>query len=114
MTVTFVTHSLTTDDITVMGHVEDVTLVRGSKVSRIGTVEGHEQENPAMIHVNFQRVDQPEELVVWMLGLSDAIELGLQLLAMGIEAQPDPQIDQVRDRLSQLVSELDRSLQVSH
>jgi len=114
MTVKFVTHTLNTGDITVMGHVDDVATVTGSKISRIGAVEGKEQENPAAIHVNFQVTDKSDELLVWMLGLPDAIEIGLQLVAMGIEAQPSPKIDEIRDRLSQLVSELDRSLQVSH
>jgi hypothetical protein len=113
MTVEFVTYPLSTDNITVMGQVNDVATVRGSKISRIGAVEGHEQETPAAIHLNFQLIDHPEELLVWMLGLSDAIEIGLQLLAMGIEAQPSPAIDDVRDRLAQLVAELDCSLQVS-
>lgn len=114
MTVKFVTHTLNTGDITVMGQVSNVATVRGSKMSRIGAVEGHEQETPAAIHVNFQMTNNPEELLVWMLGLADAIEIGLQLVAMGIEDQPSPQMDDVRDRLSQLVAELDRSLQVSH
>ncbi|MBN8563622.1 MAG: hypothetical protein J0L70_24085 [Leptolyngbya sp. UWPOB_LEPTO1] len=114
MTVKFVTHTLNTNDITVMGNVNDVATVRGSKISRIGAVEGQEQQNPATIHVNFQVTNNPEEMLVLMMGLSDAIEIGLQLLAMGIEAEPSPKIDEVRDRLSQLVSELDRSLQVSH
>lgn len=114
MTVKFVTHSLTTGDITVMGHVNDVANVRGSKMSRIGAVEGQEQENPAAIHINFQMIDNADDMLVLMLGLPDAIEIGLQLLAMGIEAQPSPPIDDIRDRLSQLVSELDRMLQVSH
>lgn len=114
MTVKFVTHTLNTNDITVMGNVNDVATVRGSKISRIGAVEGQEQQNPATIHVNFQVTNNPEEMLVLMMGLSDAIEIGLQLLAMGIEAEPSPRIDEVRDRLSQLVSELDLSLQVSH
>lgn len=114
MTVKFVTHSLNTGDISVMGKVNDVVTVRGSKISRIGAVEGQEQQNPAAIHVNFQATNNPEEVLVVMLGLSDAIEIGLQLVAMGIEAQPSPPMDDVRDRLSQLVSELDRDLQVSH
>ncbi|HIK56371.1 MAG TPA: hypothetical protein IGS37_14570 [Synechococcales cyanobacterium M55_K2018_004] len=114
MTVKFVTHSLSTSDITVMGHVDDVTTVRGHTISRVGAVEGHEQDNPAAVHINFQKADNPEEMLVWMLALPDAIEIGLQLLAMGIEAQPSPKIAEVRDRLSQLVNELDRSLQVSH
>ncbi|WP_416668642.1 hypothetical protein [Egbenema bharatensis] len=114
MTVKFVTHALNTNDITVMGNVTDVATVRGNKISRIGAVEGQEQQNPAAIHLNFELVHQPHEMLVWMLSLPDAVELGLQLLAMGIEDQPSPGIDEIRDRLSQLIAELDRTLQVSH
>lgn len=114
MTVKFVTHSLNTDTVTLVGHVNDVTAVRGTKISRIGAVEGKEKENPAAIHVNFQVVDQPDDLLVMMIGLSDAVEVGLQLVAMGIDAQPSDKLDGIRDRLSELVNELDKSLQVSH
>lgn len=114
MTVKFVTNPLNTGDITVVGNVSDVATVQGSKMSRIGALEGQEQQNPAAIHVNFQMTNKPEEMLVLMLGLSDAIELGLQLVALGIEAQLSPKIDDVRDRLCQLVSELDRDLQISH
>ncbi|MEB3359994.1 MAG: hypothetical protein VKK04_24925 [Synechococcales bacterium] len=114
MTVKFVTHALETSDITVMGQVKDVATVRGSKISRIGAVEGQEQQNPAAIHVNFEGADQAAESLVWVLSVPDAVELGLQLLAMGIESQPSRDLDGVRDRLSQLVTELDRTLQTSH
>lgn len=120
MTVKFVTHSLNTGDITVMGHVTDIATVRGSKISRIGAVEGQEQKNPAAVHLNFEittpvpATDASPEMLVWMMSVPDAVELGLQLLAMGIEDQPSPKIDEIRDRLSQLVAELDRTLQVSH
>ncbi|GAB4377576.1 MAG: hypothetical protein Kow00121_27400 [Elainellaceae cyanobacterium] len=114
MTVKFVTHSLKIGDITVMGHVTDVATVRGSKISRIGAIEGQEQQNPAAVHLNFEDATTPTEMLVWILGVPDAVELGLQLLAMGIEDQPSPAIDDIRDRLSQLVAELDRTLQVSH
>jgi hypothetical protein len=114
MAVKFVTHSLRTNDITVMGNVTDVATVRGNKISRIGAVEGQEQQNPAAIHLNFELAHQPNEMLVWVLNVPDAVELGLQLLAMGIEDQPSPGIDEIRDRLSQLIAELDRTLQVSH
>ncbi len=114
MTVKFVTHSLETNDITVMGNVSDVATVRGNTISRIGAVEGQEQQNPAAIHLNFEMTHPPNEMLVWMMSVPDAVELGLQLLAMGIEDQPSPKIDDVRDRLSQLIAELDRTLQVSH
>ena len=114
MTVKFVTHSLKTGDITVLGCVNDVATVRGRRISQIGAIEGQEQQNPAAIHLNFEMTNNPDEMLVLMLSISDAIEMGLQLLAMGIENQPSLGIDEIRDRLSQLVEELDRTLQISH
>lgn len=116
MTVKFVTHALKTGEITVMGHVFDVATVKGNKISRIGAVSGQESLNPATIHINLETVPQknPEDLLVLMLGLQDAVELGIQLLAMGIEDNPTASVDEIRERLVQLVAELDRTLQVSH
>lgn len=114
MTVKFVTHSLKTGDITVMGQVNDMATVRGSKISRLGAIEGQEQQNPAAIHINFEATNNSSEMLVWMLSLSDAVEIGLQLLAMGIEDQRSPGVGEISERLSQLVAELDRTLQVSH
>lgn len=116
MTVKFVTHSLNTGNITVMGNVADSITVRGSKISRIGAVEGQEQENPATVHINFvaSQGETDDEVLVLTMELPDAVEMGLNLLAMGIEAQSSLGVDEVRDRLSQLIAELDRTLQVSH
>lgn len=116
MSVKFVTHALKTGDITVMGNVSDVATVRGNKISRIGAVAGQESSNPATVHINLEVLPQqhPDDLLVLMLGLPDAVELGLQLLAMGIEDNPSIGVDEIRERLVQLVAELDNTLQVSH
>ncbi|MGI0491609.1 hypothetical protein ACN4EG_07340 [Alkalinema pantanalense CENA528] len=114
MTVKYVTHDLTTGNITVMGHVEAVMTVRGSKVSRIGAIVGQEAQNPAEIHLNLE-VD-PHKTASQMLVLSfspqDAVEIGLQLAAMGVEDNPAISIDSVKQRLMDLLAELDRTLQV--
>lgn len=116
MTVKYVTHPLPTGDITIMGHVTDVATVRGKTISQIGAIVGQEQQNPAAVHVNLEIVgsQQPADMLTLVFSLEDALELGLQLVAMGIENQPAPDIDDIRERLTQLVAELDRSLQVSH
>jgi hypothetical protein len=114
MTVHYVTHAFKTGDITIMGNVTDMTTVAGKTISRIGAIEGQETRNPPIIHVNLEGSHQGEvEPIVLSLNLQDAIEMGLQLVAMGIENYPHPDIDEVRDRLAQLVSELDHTLQVS-
>ncbi len=116
MTVKYVTHSLNTGDITVMGNITDVVTAKGNKISRIGAIEGQEQQNPAAVHINLEITggDSAAEMLVLILGLEDAVELGLQLLAMGIEDRPSPGVDEIRERLTQLVAELDQTLQVSH
>ncbi|MGP1384366.1 MAG: hypothetical protein ACTS2F_12455 [Thainema sp.] len=114
MTVKFVTHSLTTHDITLMGQVNDVATVKGSKISRVGAVEGQEQQNPASIHLNFEVTNNPDDMFVIMLSSTDAVEIGLQMVAMALEEQPKPNVNAIRDRISQLIAELDRTLQVSH
>lgn len=115
MTVKYVTRPLPTGDITIMGHVSDVATVRGKTISHIGAIVGQEQQNPAAVHVNLEIVgsQHPADMLTLIFGLEDALELGLQLVAMGIEEQPAPAIDEIRERLAQLVAELNRSLQVS-
>lgn len=115
MTVRYVTHSLKTGDITLMGNVKNMATLTGKSMTRIGAIEGKEQQNPPAIHINLDRAGgNVEDSVVLSLSLPDAIEMGLQLVAMGIENHPNPDIEEIRDRLSQLVAELDRTLQVSH
>jgi hypothetical protein len=115
MTVHYVTHTLKTGDITIMGNIENTATVTGKNITRIGSIEGQEQQNPPAVHVNLELAEgESRGSVVLSLSLPDAIEMGLQLVAMGIENNPHPDIEAVRDRLAQLVSELDQTLQVSH
>lgn len=115
MTVKYVTHDLETSDITVMGHVEDTITVKGSKISRIGAIVGQEAHNPAAVHLNLEV--EPHKTAAAMLVLcfsqQDAVEIGLQLVAMGIEDNPTIGIDDVKQRLSNLLTELDQTLQVT-
>jgi hypothetical protein len=115
MTVHYVTHSLKTGDITIMGNIANTATVTGRTITRIGAIEGQEQQNPPAVHVNLELAEgEARGSVVLSLSLPDAIEMGLQLVAIGIENNPHPDIEAMRDRLAQLVSELDQTLQVSH
>lgn len=115
MTVKFVTHALSTGDITIMGRVADVATVRGKTISQIGAIVGQEQQHPAAVHLNLEVVgsQQPANMLTLVFSLEDALELGLQLMAMAIENQPTPSIDQIQERLTQRLAELDRTLQVA-
>ncbi len=112
MTVKFVTHEFKTDDVTVMGTVTDAAHLRGHKVSRIGAIEGQEVKNPAQIHVSFEVTNHPDQIVSLVLGVQDAVELGLLLIGVGIESQPGG-VKQICDRLTELTDELNKTLQVS-
>jgi hypothetical protein len=114
MTVQYVTHTFKTGDITIMGNIADTETVTGKTISRIGAIEGQEYQSPPAVHINLGLAHgDPTESIVLSLSISDAIEMGIQLVAMGIENSPHPDIEGMRDRLAQLVSELDRTLQVS-
>lgn len=115
MTVHYVTHTLKTDDITIMGNVANTARVTGKTITRIGAIEGQEQQFPPTVHVNLERLEgEPQDSITLSLSLPDAIEMGIQLVAMGIENNPRPDIDGMRDRLAQMVSDLDQTLQISH
>lgn len=115
MTVHYVTHTLKTDDITIMGNISNTATVTGRTITRIGAIEGQEQQNPPAVHVNLELAEGEDRgSVILSLSLPDAIEMGIQLVAMGIENNPHPDIEAMRDRLAHLVSELDQTLQVSH
>ncbi len=116
MTVKYVTHDLETSDITVMGHVEDAITVKGSKISRIGAIVGQEAANPAAVHLNLEVEPHKtaSEMLVLVFNQQDAVEIGLQLVAMGIEDNPTISIDDVKQRLGTVVAELDQTLQVTH
>jgi hypothetical protein len=115
MTVHYVTHALKTGDITIMGNIANTATVTGKTITRIGAIEGQTEQNPPAVHVNLELAEGDSRgSVVLALSLPDAIEMGIQLVAMGIEDNPHPDIDGMRDRLAQLVSDLDQSLQISH
>lgn len=118
MTVEYVTHLLETGDVMVMGHIEDVLTVTGQRVSRIGAVEGQEEQNPLAIHVNFEIVKKGEhpvtpEMLVLAFNPSDALELGMLLVAMAIEDKTSAEVAEIKGHLSQLVTDLQQSVQIT-
>jgi hypothetical protein len=119
MTVEYVTHLLETGEIMVTGHVEDALTVKGHRVSRVGAVEGQEQQNPPAIHVNFEIVKKGEhpvtpEMLVLIFSPQDALELGMLLTAMAIEDKTSTEVSEIKEHLSRLATDLQRSVQVAH
>lgn len=118
MTVEYVTHLLETGEVMVMGHVEDVLTVTGQRVSRVGAVEGQEQQNPPAIHVNFEILKKGEhpvtpEMLVLAFTPSDALELGMLLVAMAIEDKTSAEVSEIKNHLSRLVADLQQTVQVA-
>lgn len=118
MTVEYVTHLLETGEVTVMGHIEDALTVTGQRVSRLGAVQGQEQKTPPAIHVNFEILKQGEpqktpEMITLAFCPADALELGMLLVAMAIEDKTSSEVSEIKERLSQLVADLQKSVQVS-
>lgn len=106
------TQDLKTGDITIMSNVTSVTATC-TKVARVEEMPGQEQENPSAIHVDFQ-VKQPShfhtvledtETLGLILGLGDAVELGLLLVAMGMEHKTPDEAAALMTRLSKMMSE---------
>jgi hypothetical protein len=119
MTVEYVTHLLKTGEVSVIGHIEDVLTVTGQRVSRVGAVEEQAPQNPPVIHVNFDILRKGEhpvtpDTLILALSPSDALELGTLLVAMAIEDKTAAEVSQIKEHLSQLVHDLQQSVQVAH
>ncbi len=118
MAVEYITHLLETGEVMVMGHVEDVLTVTGQRVSRVGAVKGQEGQNPPTIHVNFEILKKGEhpvtpEMLVLAFSPADALELGMLLVAMAIEDKTSAEVAEIKGHLSQLVADLQQTVQVA-
>jgi hypothetical protein len=105
------TQDLKTGDITIMSNVTSVT-VTGTRIARVEEIPGHEPEMPSAVHVDFQ-VKQPSHLSAVLEGtedlglilqLEDAVELGVLLIAMGMEHKTADETAAVMARLSTLIA----------
>ncbi|MEM1241663.1 MAG: hypothetical protein AAGI45_17645 [Cyanobacteria bacterium P01_H01_bin.26] len=106
------TQDLATSEITVISNHASVT-VAGTKVARVEEIPGYEQENPSMVHVDFkvknpshqpEVLDNTEDLGL-ILELNDAVDLGLLLVAMGMEHKTPEEIEATMMQLSKLIDE---------
>ncbi|MEM7064433.1 MAG: hypothetical protein AAF572_14880 [Cyanobacteria bacterium P01_B01_bin.77] len=104
------TQDLTTSEITVISNHTSVT-VAGTKVARVEEIPGYEQEHPSMVHVDFKVknpsrqpkvLDNTEDLGL-ILELNDAVDLGLLLVAMGMEHKAPEEIKVTMMRLAKLI-----------
>lgn len=106
------TRPLKTSDITISSNV---TSIRANviHISRVEEIAGHEKENPSAIHldlkvehpVKFHDVLEATEEMEMILNLEDAVELGLLMVAMGMEHKTPEEVSAAMSRLSQLIEE---------
>jgi urease accessory protein UreE len=111
MTIHSLIRNLETDEITVMSHVTSTTVV-GNKISKLEADAG--DASTSTIHLNFEVRDKHEQPCVLAnaeeLGLilspKDALELGLILVAMGMEQHTEAETRAVQNRLAETIAQL--------
>lgn len=105
---------LKTGDISLLSNLTSVT-ANIKRISRLEAVERDNEKNPAAIHVDFQIKPHQEHLPMVLgeteeldlvIGLDDAVEIGLLMLAMGLEDKSGLEVDEVFKRLFELTCEL--------
>ncbi|MBE9136434.1 hypothetical protein IQ254_04340 [Nodosilinea sp. LEGE 07088] len=113
MSVKVITRPLKTVNITVVSNATSLH-VQGDKVTKLSAIPGQEAVNPASISVDLT-VQDPQtlpgvlaaaEALELMFNVEDALELGLLLVAMGLENTSRDRISATLDRLTQLIGEL--------
>ena len=109
---TLLTQDIQTGDITVMSNVTSVT-VMGTKVSRLGGCSEQDRKIPSTVHIDFE-VKHPDhsptvlestETLGMILNLKDAVDLGVLLVAMGLEHKTPDEIVTVVSQLTTLIQE---------
>ena len=110
MTTTLLTHDLQTDDITVMSNLTSITVV-GSKISSLDDPQVSSRDSSSTVHLDFD-VKEPTpssgvldstETLGMIFKQGDAINLGLWLIAMGMEHKTSDDVDAIVSRLTQLL-----------
>lgn len=106
------TQPIRTGNITLSSNLTSIT-VNGARISRVEEIVGQEKENPSTIYLDLM-VSEPTkqsdileatEEVDLVLNLEDAVELGLRMVALGMEHKTDDEVSEVMARLSQLIAE---------
>lgn len=106
------TRTIKTGDITLESDRTSIT-VNGARISRVEEIPGREKENPSTIYLDLV-VREPVETgdglegseeVDLVFKLEDAVELGLLMVALGMEHKTDDEVAAVMSRLSNLIAE---------
>ena len=109
-----ISRELKTGDLTVMSNLTSVT-ANASRISRLNAVKGKDVTDPASIRVDLKvkphlehlpSVSGETEELDLVLNVDDALQIGVMLVAMGLEDKSQLEIDEVFKRLFEITCEL--------
>lgn len=112
MKVVSTSYELTTGDIEVMSNLTSI-IANANRISRLEAVQG--KASPARVHLDLKVKPHPEHILSVLgeteevdLALSpdDALEIGIMMVAMGLENKSQLEVDEVFKRLFELTCEL--------
>ena len=107
-------YKLETGDIEVMSNLTDIT-ANVHRISRLEAARGRETESPAKVYLDLKVKPHPEHLpsvlgeteeLDLVLSPEDALEIGIYMVAMGLEDKSQLEVDGVFKRLFELTCEL--------
>lgn len=109
-----VSHELKTGDIQLLSNLTSVT-ANASRISRLNAVKEKGINDPASIHIDFKVkphvehlpsvLGETEELDL-VLSVDDALQIGVMLVAMGLEDKSQLEVDEVFKQLFELTCKL--------
>ncbi|MEM8828157.1 MAG: hypothetical protein AAGE96_02230 [Cyanobacteria bacterium P01_G01_bin.19] len=115
MKVASTSYELATGDIEVMSNLTTIT-ANANRISRLEAVKG--KESPAKVYLDLKVKPHPEHLpsvlgeteeVDLVMSPDDALEIGIMMVAMGLENKSQLEVDEVFKRLFELTCELHNS-----
>jgi hypothetical protein len=113
MTTKLVTRPFKTGEVTIMSNITSITAT-GHQISILEARPERAKGNGSTVHLTFE-VEHPQKLssilgsdreLGLMMERKDAIEIGLLLVAMGMEDKSHHEVVAVLDRLSKLIADL--------
>jgi hypothetical protein len=109
-----VSHEIKTGDIKVMSNLTSFT-ANANRISRLNAVKGKNMNDSPSIHIDFQVKPHQEQLpsvigeteeLDLVLSVDDAMQIGILLVAMGLEDKSELEVDEVFQRLFKLTCKL--------
>lgn len=107
-------YELETGDIEVMSNLTSIT-ANVHRISRLEAVKGKKTESPAKVYLDLKVQPHPEHLpsvlgeteeLDLVLSPEDALEIGILMVAMGLEDKSQLEVDGIFKRLFEITCEL--------